>query len=397
MIKSGVHKPRKNRKANHRKKRFEVKQQLLKQIPGKRDLKPKILKPNIFKKNSNYFHIPLLKINGKLILDTNLVNIHKKLKKDLKFYVKAQLVNPNINERYKFIKIIRPYKIDKKTNKKILNNNKFITQKKFITFLSKNNLYNNLNLRQDFPYPNYLQTKSEIQRATIFRDLMNKEEAYYNAFTKSSPLVILLSPKPKNIYMTVYTLPESETGYKIYWKKSTGMLEKVEGQLSFPALVDIFNKLNIFLAKRFATLQNPIRLIIKSTKYYGTNHLIQNFVKMHEKNINLNYIYFMYKYRKRFNFFNSYATLINDSVFNYISSIWLRFLKLLRRSKLPSKYSFSKKNLKVFNKFFGIEYDFTRRRHKMNHFARLKRLKSLKNKKFKKKVVKLISNHVAQR
>ena len=231
------------------------------------------------------------------------------------------------------------------------NINKFVTKKNFVKFLKTNNLYNILNLRQDFPYPNFLQTKSEIQRATIFRDLVNKEEAYYQTVNKS-PLIILLSPKPKNIYITVYTLPESSSGYKILWKKSTGMLEKVEGQLSFAALVELFNKLNIFLAKEFLSLQNPIRLIIKSTKYYGTNHLIQNFVKMFQKNMNLNYIYFMYKYRKRFNFFNSYANLINDSVFNYMSSIWLKFLKLIRRTKLPNKHIFSGREFKSFNKFF---------------------------------------------
>jgi len=307
---------------------------------------------------------------------------------DLKNYLKQQFNNKNLVERKIFIKkLLRKSKRKSfllKKPKKVLANNKFITKKRFINFLQKNNLYNILNLKQDFPYPNFLQSKSEIQRAAVFRDLVNKEEAYYKTISKS-PLIILLSPKPKNIYITVYTLPESAKGYQILWKKSTGMLEKVEGQLSFAALVELFNKLNIFLAKEYLSFQSPIRLIIKSTKYYGTNHLIQNFVKMFQKNMSLNNIYFMYKYRKRFEFFNSYATLINDAVFNYISSIWLKFLKMIRRTKIAPENLFTFKELKIFNKFFGIEYDYLRRKYKLNHFARIKRLKSLKNKKFVKK------------
>ena len=326
--------------------------------------------------------------------------VKRLLQVDLKNYIQKNLKSTHFIQRRRFFTTFFKTKVLKAILKKrkLLTNNKFITKKRFLTFFKKNNLYNIFNLRQDFPYPNFLQSKSEIQRAAVFRDLVNKEEAYYKTISKS-PLIILLSPKPKNIYITVYTLPESSSGYKILWKKSTGMLEKVEGQLSFAALVELFNKLNIFLAKEFLYFQNPIRLIIKSTKYYGTNHLIQNFVKMFQKNMNLNYIYFMYKYRKRFNFFNNYATLINDAVFNYISSIWLKFLKLIRRTKLSTKYIFSVKELKIFNKFFGIEFDFARRRYKINHFARLKRLKSLKNKTFTKKVkkVKKVIKNVKQR
>ena len=255
-------------------------------------------------------------------------------------------------------------------------------KKKFNTFLTDNKLYGIFNLKQDFPYPNYLQLKSEIQRATVFRDLINKEESYYQTI-KKSPLIILISPKPKNIYLTVYTLQESLSGYNILWKKSTGMLQKVEGQLSLPALIELFNKLNIFLTREYGHLQSNVRLIIKSTKYYGTSTIIQNFVKRFEKNVQLNYIYFMYKYRKRFNFFTNYANLINDSLFNYLSSIWLKFLKLIKKTKMNSKFLFPIPKLNTYNKFFGIEFNLARRQYKINHFARVKRLKSLQTNKGK--------------
>lgn len=319
------------------------------------------------------------------------------LKFDLNLYLKTQLNNKTLIERKLFLTnllVNSPRNVLKKNSKIGLSSN-FLTKNRFINFLKTNNLYNIFNLKQDFPYPNFLQSKSEIQRATVFRDLINKEEGYYKAISKS-PLIILLSPKPKNIYITVYTVPESSNGYQILWKKSTGMLEKVEGQLSFAALVELFNKLNIFLSKEYLYLQNPIRLIIKSTKYYGTNHLIQNFVKIFQNNINLNNIYYMYKNRKRFDFFNSYSNLINDAVFNYISSIWLKFLKLIRRTKIDSKNIYSLKELKNFNKFFGIEYDHYRRKYKLNHFIRLKRLKAFKKKTILNKPIK-VPNNVTQR
>ena len=58
---------------------------------------------------------------------------------------------------------------------------------------------------------------------------------------------------------------------------------------------------------------------------------------------------------------------------------------MIRRTKIAPENLFSIKELKTFNKFFGIEYDYLRRKYKLNHFARIKRLKSLKNKKFVKK------------
>lgn len=256
---------------------------------------------------------------------------------------------------------------------------KILLKKKFNKFLTSNNLYQIFNLKRDLPYPNYLQLKSEIQRSTIFRDLVHKEAAYYRAI-KRSPLVILISPKPKNIYVTIYIL--STNGYQIIWKKSTGMLDKVEGQLSLAALIELFNKINIFLTKNYLKLKHPLKLIIKSTKYYGTTNIIQNFVKIFQNNLKLNYIYFMYKYRKRFNFFSNYADLINDSLFNYLSSIWIKFLKIIKKTKLPRKHIFSKKMLDAYNKFFGLDFDYAKRRYTINHFTRLRRIKFLRKKKF---------------
>ena len=341
--------------------------------------------------NSHSKSIPIIDVNSNSIqLTAPLLSLNKEIKKTVKVYIKRKLETKNIIRRRYFKQLLRPDRPLKQFKyRNIRTNHTYITQKKFIKFFKNNNLYNNFNLRQDFPYPNYLQSKSEIQRATVFRDLINKEEAYYKSFSKN-PLVILLSPKPKNIYITVYSVPESTKGYRIYWKKSTGMLQKVEGQLSFPAVVELFNKLNIFLAKEFLHLQNPVKLIIKSTKFYGTKHLIQNFVKIAEQNMNLHSIYFMYKYRKRFNFFNNYANLINDSVFNYLTDIWLKFLKLLRRTKLPPAFTFTKTKFRVLNHFLGIKYKFGRGRPKLDHFIRLKRYKFLKNKKYKKPIKTLI-------
>ena len=160
------------------------------------------------------------------------------------------------------------------------------------------------------------------------------------------------------------------------------MLEKVEGQLSLAALIEIFNKINIFLTKNYLKLKHPLKLIIKSSKYYGTTNIIQNFVKIFQNNLKLNYIYFMYKYRKRFNFFSEYADLINDSLFNYLSSIWIKFLKIIKKTKLPRKYIFSRKILDSYNKFFGLDFDYAKRRYKINHFTRLRRIKFLRKKKF---------------
>ena len=171
------------------------------------------------------------------------------------------------------------------TKKKILKT--FIVKNKFKNFFNKNNLAQVFNLRRDLPYPNYLQLKSEIQRARAFRDVVNKESAYYQNI-KKNPIVILVSPKPKNIYVTIYRL--ARNGYKILWKKSTGMLQKVEGQLHLAALIELFNKINIFLTKNFLHLQNPLKLLIKSTKYYGTSNIIQNFVGLFQTNLNLNNI-----------------------------------------------------------------------------------------------------------
>lgn len=388
MIKNkGNYKPEFKKKSSEKKK-FKKYQE------DKQNVQP-LEKPVVIpKKKSKYFRgekvqsietvdvLPNFSSSPKFFKFKNLLTL------DLKNYFKQQLNTKNLVKRKTFIKTLFSKNNRNKTfikkAKKVVTNSKVLTKKRFVNFFQKNDLYTTFNLKQDFPYPNFLESKSEIQRATVFRDLVNKEEAYYKAISKS-PLIILLSPKPKNIYITVYTLPESANGYQILWKKSTGMLEKVEGQLSFAALVELFNKLNIFLAKEYLSFQSPIRLIIKSTKYYGTNHLIQNFVKMFQKNMSLNNIYYMYKYRKRFEFFNSYATLINDAVFNYISSIWLKFLKMIRRTKIAPENLFSIKELKTFNKFFGIEYDYLRRKYKLNHFARIKRLKSLKNKKFFKK------------
>lgn len=252
--------------------------------------------------------------------------------------------------------------------------NPILIKKQFNIFLTKNNLYQIFNLKRNLPYPNYLQSKPE--RAVVFRDLVNKEAGYYKA-VKRHPLVILVSPKPKNIYITIYTL--STNGYKILWKKTTGMLEKVEGELSLAALIEIFNKINIFLTKNYLKLKQPLKLIIKSSKYFATTNIIQNFVKMFQNNIKLNYIYFMYKYRKRFNFFSNYANLINDSLFNYLSGIWIKFLKLIKKTKLSMKYIFIRKNLEAYNKFFGLEFDYAKRRYTINHFTRLRRIKSLQN------------------
>ena len=269
-------------------------------------------------------------------------------------------------------------------NKTKISFDKLLVKRKFNKFLTSNNLYQIFNLKRDLPYPNYLQLKSEIQRSTVFRDLVNKESAYYRA-VKRSPLVLLVSPKPKNIYITIYIL--STNGYRIIWKKSTGMLEKVEGQLSLAALIEIFNKINIFLTKNYLKLKHPLKLIIKSSKYYGTTNIIQNFVKIFQNNLKLNYIYFMYKYRKRFNFFSEYADLINDSLFNYLSSIWIKFLKIIKKTKLPRKYIFSRKILDSYNKFFGLDFDYAKRRYKINHFTRLRRIKFLRKKKFIKNTV----------
>ena len=265
----------------------------------------------------------------------------------------------------------------------ILHLHKYIKNKKnlktlfvknqFKNFFNKNNLAQVFNLRRDLPYPNYLQLKSEIQRARVFRDVVNKESAYYNNI-KGKPLVILISPKPKNIYVTIYVL--AINGYKILWKKSTGMLQKVEGQLHLAALIELFNKINIFLTKNFLQFRNPLKLLIKSTKYYGTSNIIQNFVRLFQNNLKLNNIYFMYKYRKRFNFFSNYGTLINDSVFNYLSSIWIKFLKLIRKSQIPISYTRS--TLKTYSKFFALQFDYAKRKFKINHFLRLKRLKRIK-------------------
>jgi len=272
------------------------------------------------------------------------------------------------------------YNINKskiKKSKKIFD--QIVLKKKFNEFLTSNNLYQIFNLKRDLPYPNYLQLKSEIQRSTVFRDLVNKEAAYYRAI-KRSPLVILISPKPKNIYITIYIL--STNGYKIIWKKTTGMLEKVEGQLSLAALIEVFNKINIFLTKNYLKLKHPLKLIIKSTKYYGTTNIIQNFVKILQNNLKLNYIYFMYKYRKRFNFFSNYADLINDSLFNYLSSIWIKFLKIIRKTKVPNNYIFSRELLDTYNNFFGLDFDYAKRKYTINHFTRLRRLKFLRKKQF---------------
>ena len=341
------------------------------------------LKSNIQVENSQTQNV-LNQLRRLSLLDSKLLSLYNKIDSNLCSYVQRNVKIKNIFKRRRFLQRMRPERHLKQFKyRNIRTTNKFITQKKFIKFFKKNNFYNNFNLRQDFPFPNYLQTNSEIQRATVFRDLINKEEAYYKSFSKS-PLVILLSPKPKNIYLTVYSVPESAQGYRIYWKKSTGMLQKVEGQLSFPAVVELFNKLNIFLAKEFLYLQNPIKLIIKSPKFYGSKHLIQNFVKLMEQNMNLHSIYFMYKYRKRFNFFNNYASLINDSVFNYLTDIWLKFLRLNRRSTIPPEWKFTYTKIKTLNKFLGIKYNYKRGgRPRLDHFLRLKRYKFLKNKKYK--------------
>jgi hypothetical protein len=374
------------------KKKSAEKKKYKKYQEDKKNVQP-LEKPVVIpKKKSKYFQgdkpIETVDVLSNFSSSPKFFKFKNLLTLDLKNYFKQHLNTKNSVERKTFIKSLFQKSNRNKTfikkAKKVFTTPNVLTKKRFVNFFQKNDLYTIFNLKQDFPYPNFLQSKSEIQRATVFRDLVNKEEAYYKTISKS-PLIILLSPKPKNIYITVYTLPESANGYQILWKKSTGMLEKVEGQLSFAALVELFNKLNIFLAKEYLSFQSPIRLIIKSTKYYGTNHLIQNFVKMFQKNMSLNNIYYMYKYRKRFEFFNSYATLINDAVFNYISSIWLKFLKMIRRTKIAPENLFSIKELKTFNKFFGIEYDYLRRKYKLNHFARIKRLKSLKNKKFVKK------------
>lgn len=145
------------------------------------------------------------------------------------------------------------------------------------------------------------------------------------------------------------------------------MLERVEGQLSLPALIEFFNKINIFLTKNYLNLKNHLKLIIKSSKYYGTTNIIQNFVKIFQNNLKLNHTYFMYKYRKRFNFFSNYANLINDSLFNYVSSIWIKFLKIMKKVRLPRKYVFSRKSLDAYNKLFGLDYNHARRQYKINY------------------------------
>jgi len=251
------------------------------------------------------------------------------------------------------------------------------TKRRFNEFFSKNNLYQIFNLKQDFPYPNLLKLNSEIQRAAVFRNLVNKEAAYYKT-VKTTPLVLLISPKPKNIHVTLYRM--SSNGYTILWKKSTGMLQKVEGTQSFPALLELFTKINIFLTKQYLRLKSPLKLIIKSTKYYGTSNIIGNFVRFLHSKMRLNQIYFMYKYRKRFNFFSNYGNLINDSLFNYLSSIWIKFLKLIRRTKLNIKFIFPFKQLEAYNKFFGLDFDYMTRKYKINHVLRLKHLKYFQNK-----------------
>lgn len=140
------------------------------------------------------------------ILKTCNKNLQSKIIEKYQFYLKDKIDEPN-NGLITYL-----YKLNK--NKF----NKIIVKKRFNKFFSKNNLYQTFNLKRDFPYPNFLQSKSEIQRSVVFRDLVNKEAAYYQT-VKQSPLVLLISPKPKNIYLTIYIL--SNTGYKIIWKKTT--------------------------------------------------------------------------------------------------------------------------------------------------------------------------------
>lgn len=365
------------------------------------------LQTNVEKDVNNLLHKRFHMINPstfeKIFKNKRILKYYKKFRFNMSVYDLFKTANNNKNLRKIQVDKYKKYFKDTifnrnnhlirhlyKINKSKIVFDKILLKNKFNKFLTSNNLYQIFNLKRDLPYPNYLELKSEIQKATVFRDLVNKEAGYYRAI-KRSPLVILISPKPKNIYITIYML--SKKGYKIIWKKTTGMLQKVEGQLSLAALIEVFNKINIFLTKYYLILKNPIKLIIKSTKYYGTTNIIRNFVKLFQTNLKLNYIYFMYKYRKRFNFFSNYANLINDSLFNYLSSIWIKFLKIIKKTKLyklkmhaTKNNIFEKKRLDAYNKFFGLDYNYAKRKYKINHFTRLRRINFLRKKKFIKHV-----------
>lgn len=358
----------------------KVKIHLLSRIKKRLKKKLIVFTPNVFKSiiHSKYNYRLYTQKNGLVI---SIYDLIKYFNKKTKRYIKKQKINTY--KKYINVSIFKKnpalaYNFYNYLNKPITKLWQPIRSKnRFKLFFSKNNLYQTFNLKQDFPYPNYLQLHSEIQRATIFRDLVNKEDAFYQSI-KKNPIVLLISPKPKNIYATIYRM--SSNSYNIFWKKSTGMLQKVEGQLSFPALIELVNKINIFLTKQYLVLKNPLKIIIKSSKYYASTNIIQNFVKMFHNNLKINHIYFMYKYKKRFNFFSNYGNLINDSLFNYLSSIWIKFLKAIRRTRIERRDVFSLKQLDAYNKFFGLKFNYSKRQFTIDHYTKIRRLKYFKNK-----------------
>ena len=207
-------------------------------------------------------------------------------------------------------------------------NKNYFTKSRFLQYMTNNHIFNAMHLTK----PNDEETfkySSDILRATHFRSLLNKENAFYEIFYKQqNPLRLLTTITGHNIYLTLFI----SSPYKILWKASSGMLglkhfrRAKKHQMTFK---DLLIRCQLFMARHRLLLRRPLHLLLRHLNYSGTRNLLSFFVKERKNNE----VFENYQNLKFYKFYKNAPNLCNDYAFQFLSMIWSRMRHTLRQKK----------------------------------------------------------------
>lgn len=258
--------------------------------------------------NKNY------KISNKLnVLNSYLLNIYQKYKifafnkvKTNILFIKKLTIIPNFQSQL--------------NNINILKNKTLLVKARFNKYMFSNILYNKMYLMQNLNVTDLLQNTSDILRAEHFRNIINKEQAYYDVFYKQqNPLHLLTTITGHNIYLTLFI----SKPYNILWKASAGMLglknfrRAKKHQMTFK---DLLIRCQLFLARNRILLRRPLHLLLRYLNYFGTKNFLSFFITNQKSKTNFD----NYKNYKIYNFYKNAKHLCNNYALQFMSMIWSR-------------------------------------------------------------------------
>lgn len=318
-------------------------------------------------KNYNQIILKLSFISTRLL--TVFISQLNKIKNNQKFKTRTKLdqLNAyilNIHTRFKkfsFNKIKKNILYTKKlpissnlhliknqlSNLNILKNKNILVKARFNNYMQNNTLFNKMNLMQNMEITDLLKNTSDILRAEHFRNLLNKEQAYFETFYKQqNPLQLLTTITGHNIYLTLFI----SKPYKILWKASAGMLglknfrRAKKHQMTFK---DLLIRCQLFLARNRILLQRPLHLRLRYLNYYGTKNFLSFFISLQKPQ----YTFENYKNIKIYNFYRNAHHLCNNYALQFMSMIWSRtknnYLKI-RRQTFQELVEYHKNKIKAF-------------------------------------------------